>query len=217
VHEDVGVTARRPTLRLCLFATALTATVLAATGCSGDDDGDPNAVSRVTLPGELPVIPEERPFELAVPLCGDLPDPADSLDWTGAQFSDVAFPTRTRDALILALEFPYVADVWGATGIHEGWIVLGVTGGAMELQAIVDGSYPGARVLAMPLDWTVTELEVLAADVDLATDDLQLASPAVVSMSRGLVRVQLETITEERAATLDAFADQRVCIDGQFA
>jgi len=36
-------------------------------------------------------------------------------------------------------------------------------------------------------------------------------------MSRGLVRVQLGTITAERAATLAAFADRPVCIDGEFA
>jgi hypothetical protein len=42
-------------------------------------------------------------------------------------------------------------------------------------------------------------------------------SAAIVSMSRGLVRVQLGTITAERAATLDGFADRPVCIDGQFA
>lgn len=211
MHEDVWVI-RRSTLLLCLAVTAL-----AATACSGGDDDSPSGATRVTLPGELPVVPDTRASELAVPLCDDLPDPADSLDWSGAQFSDVAFPTRTRDALILALEFPYVADVWGGTGIREGWIVVGVTGGAVELQALLDGSYPGARVLAMPLDWTVTELEVLAGEVDLATDDLQLASPAIVSMSRGLVRVQLGTITAERAELLDAFADRRVCIDGEFA
>lgn len=211
MHED-GWVIRRSTLLLCLAVTAL-----AATACSGGDDDSPSGATRVTLPGELPVVPDTRASELAVPLCDDLPDPADSLDWSGAQFSDVAFPTRTRDALILALEFPYVADVWGGTGIREGWIVVGVTGGAVELQTLLDGSYPGARVLAMPLDWTVTELEVLAGEVDLATDDLQLASPAIVSMSRGLVRVQLGTITAERAATLDAFAGRRVCIDGEFA
>ena len=176
MHEDVGVIARRPSVLVCLAAA-----VLGVAACSGDDGEDARddaaTGSAVTLPGELPVVPEARPFELAVPLCDDLPDPADSLDWSGAQFSEVAFPTRTRDALILALEFPYVADVWGGTGIREGWIVIGVTGGAVELQAMLDGSYPGARVLAMPLDWTVTELEVLAAEVDLATDDLQLAVP----------------------------------------
>jgi hypothetical protein len=217
MHEDVRVNARRPLVLACLVAA-----VLGVASCSGDDDGDGGASgdastdAAVTLPGESPV-PDARPFELAVPLCDDLPDPADSLDWTGAQASEVAFPTRTRDALILALDFPYVADVWGGTGIREGWIVIGVTGGAVELQSLLDGSYPGARVLAMPLDWTVTELDVLAEEVDVATDDLQLASPAIVSMSIGQVRVQLGTVTEERAATLDAFAERRVCIDGQFA
>jgi len=41
--------------------------------------------------------------------------------------------------------------------------------------------------------------------------------PAIVSISRGQVRVQLGTITPERAATLDAFTGRRVCIDGDFA
>jgi hypothetical protein len=216
MHEDVRVIARRPSVLVCLAVAVLgvAASALAPSPSSSPEHAATGAA--VTLPAELPVVPEARPFELAVPLCDDLPDPADSLDWSGAQFSALAFPTRTRDALILALDFPYVADVWGGTGSREGWIVIGVTGGAVELQTLLDGSYPGARVLAMPLDWTVTELEVLAADVDLATDDLQLASPAVVSTSRGQVRVQLGTITDDRAATLDAFADQRVCIDGEF-
>lgn len=217
MHDDVRVTPR-PAALVCLVILAW-----GATACSGDDDEQTptsdNAATGVaiTLPGELPVVPQERPFEMAVPLCADLPDPADSLDWSGIQFSDIALPTRTRDALIVALEFPYVVDVWGGTGIREGWIVIGVSGGAVELQAMIDAAHPGSRVLAMPLDWTPTELQVLAGAVDVATDDLQLAVPSIVSISRGQVRVQLGTITEERAATLDAFAGRRVCIDGEFA
>ena len=217
MDEDVRVMIHRPAALVCLVVLAW-----GATACSGDDDAQTptsdNAATgvAVTLPGEMPVASREHPFELAVPLCADLPDPADSLDWSGIQFSDVALHTRTRDALILALEFPYVVDVWGGTGIREGWIVIGVSGGAVELQAMIDAAYPGSRVLAMPLDWTPAELQVLAGEVDVATDDLQLAVPAIASVSRGQVRVQLGTITEARAAAVGPFAGRRVCIDGEF-
>ena len=195
---------------------ALLVTAIALAGCSGgDDDTSAPATSAAELAsGEAAAL---RPFETAVPLCDDVPDPADSLDWSGVQRADVPFPARTGEALVLALGFPYVVDYWGGTGDREGWIVIGVSGGAVELQAMLDQNYPGARVLAMPLDWTPTELLVLADEVDRATSELLLTSPAVVSISRGVVRVQLGEITEDRAAGLDRFAGQRVCIDGAFA
>ena len=68
----------------------------------------------------------------------------------------------------------------------------------------------------MPLDWTPGELEALADEVDAATAELGL-EPAIVSISRGVVRVQLGSITEERAAVLDGFAERRVCLDGELA
>lgn len=186
-------------------------------GCSGSDtdegaDDDTVATVIVATTGATPA----RAFEPAVPFCDELPDPADSLDWSGIQRTDAPLPAQTRDALILALDFPYVVDYWGGTGDREGWIVIGVSGGAVELQQLIDLYHPGARVLAMPLDWTAAELHALADEVDTATASLGL-DPAVVSISRGVVRVQLDTVTEERAALLDGFAERRVCLDGEFA
>lgn len=183
-------------------------------GCSGGDDEAAPSTAPSTTAETVGAAPA-RTFEPAVPLCDELPDPADSLDWSGVQRTDAPLPVQTRDALLLALDFPYVVDYWGGTGDREGWIVIGVSGGAVELQAMID-LYPGARVLAMPLDWSPGELYSLAAEVDAATAELGV-DPAVVSISRGVVRVQLGTVTEERAAVLDGFADRRVCLDGEFA
>jgi hypothetical protein len=185
---------------------------IVASGCSGDDDT--TATTAVTLPEELPVTAAVRPADLAVPLCVDLPDPADSLDWSGPQRSEVPDPLRTGAAVAAALQFPYAVDVWGGTGDHEGWIVVGVSGGAVELQQLLDLQFPGARVLAMPLDWTYVELTGLAALVDDATASLSPPADRRVSMSQGLVRVDLGAVTEERADVLREFADDRVCIDG---
>jgi hypothetical protein len=139
-------------------------TVVAVSGCSGgDDDADaPTVTTAVTLPESLPVTAPARPEGLVIPLCADLPDPADSLDWSGAQQSMFPDPLRTGQALQLALTFPYVVDIWGGTGSREGWIVVAVSGGAVELQEMLDMQIPSARVLAMPIDWTFTELSGLA-------------------------------------------------------
>ena len=183
--------------------------------CSGGDDETAPSTAPSTTAETVTAV-TVRAFEPAVPLCDDLPDPADSLDWSGIQRTDAPLPAQTRDALILALDFPYVVDYWGGTGDREGWIVIGVSGGAVELQQLIDLYHPGARVLAMPLDWTPGELEALADEVDAATAELGL-EPAIVSISRGVVRVQLGSITEERAAVLDGFAERRVCLDGELA
>lgn len=201
---------RRPLL------SSLAALVL-VTGCSGDDDAAPSRISDATSDTTAPVTAAPRPFEMAVPLCADLPDPSDSLDWSGIQWAAAPDPLRARDALIASLNFPYVVEYWGATGVHEGWLVIGVSGGALELQELLDAKYPGARVLAMPLDWTFAELTDLANRVTDATIELALTKPVRVSMSIGQVRVDLDRITEERVRALDQFAGQRVCVDGTFA
>lgn len=197
-------------------AVLLVPVLLAIGGCSGDDE-PATRVTDPTLTPTVPVTAPARPVDLALPLCAELPDPADSLDWTGVQWSDFPDPAVTRGALALALEFPYVVAWWGGTDQREGWIVIGVDGGAVELQTMLDTDFPGARVLAMPLDWTLIELRDLAARVDDATLELALPAPATVSMSRGLVRVDLGQITDEGASALESFAGERVCIDGEFA
>ena len=197
--------------------TALASAGLLLGACSGDDAAPAGSSTPPTGGADGDVVEAAaRPFEPVVPLCDELADPADSLDWSGLQRSDVPLPAQTRGALTTALDFPYVVDWWGGTGAREGWIVVGVSGGAVELQYVLDLYNPGARVLVMPLDWTPGELLALAAEVDAATSGLDLAEPAIASVSRGVVRVQLGTITEERVAPLAPFADRRVCIDGEF-
>lgn len=202
-------------MRSALSLPVTFAAMVMTFGCSGGDDETAPSTAPSTTAETVAAVPA-RAFETAVPRCDELPDPADSLDWSGIQRTDAPLPAQTRDALILALDFPYVVDYWGGTGDREGWIVIGVSGGAVELQQLIDLYHPGARVLAMPLDWTAAELHALADEVDTATASLGL-DPAVVSISRGVVRVQLEAVTEERAALLDGFAERRVCLDGEFA
>lgn len=190
----------------------LALSVVAVSGCSGGGDDGAAVTTAVTLPAELPVTAPERPEGLAIPFCSELPDPADSLDWVGFQQSPFPDPLRTGQALQLALSFPFVVDIWGGTGDREGWIVVGVSGGAVELQTMLDMQFPAARVLAMPIDWTFTELSGLAAQVIDATADPSPSATTAVSMSRGLVRVDVGDITEERVASLAAFADDPVCL-----
>lgn len=190
--------------------TTLVVAALVVAGCSGDDDTA--TTTAVTLPS-LPVTVAARPAGLTVPFCNDLPDPADSLDWTGVQRAAFPDPLRTRDALVVALEFPHIVDLWGGTGTREGWIVIGVTGGAVELQTVLDMQFPAARVLVMPIDWTYAELSAVAAAVADATAGLSPPAPPLVSMSRGLVRVQLGELTDDRVAALTDFGDDPVCID----
>lgn len=185
--------------------------VAAVSGCSQGDDESASSTA-VTLPAEMPVTAPERPEGLAIPFCSELPDPADSLDWSGIQQSLFPDPLRTGQALQLALSFPFVVDIWGGTGAREGWIVVAVSGGAVELQTMLDMQFPAARVLAMPIDWTFTELSGLAAQIVDATADLSPPATAAVSMSRGVVRIELGDLTDERMAALAAFADDPVCI-----
>lgn len=195
-----------------LLLPLLALSVVAVSGCSGGDDDETATTTAVTLPAELPVTAPARPEGLAIPYCSDLPDPADSLDWVGVQQSPFPDPLRTGQALQLALSFPFVVDIWGGTRDREGWIVVAVSGGAVELQTMLDVQFPAARVLAMPIDWTFTELSGLAAQVVDATAELSPPATAAVSMSRGLVRVDVGDASDERVAPLAAFADDPVCL-----
>ncbi len=197
--------------RLAVLASIVPLTLAA---CSGGDDDAPSArITDPSLPASLPVTAAARPEGLAVPLCDDLPDPADSLDWTGAQYAEFPDPVLTAQAITLALGFPYVVEWWGGTDQREGWIVVGVSGGAVELQMMLDSQFPAARVLAMPLDWTRIELRDLATRLDEATLELALPAPSRVSMSRGVVEVDIDQITDDAVSILERFEGERVCVD----
>jgi hypothetical protein len=200
--------------RLAVLASIVPLTLAA---CSGDDDAPSARVTDPTLPADPPVTAAARPAGLAVPLCDDLPDPADSLDWTGAQYADFPDPVLTAQAITLALGFPFVVEWWGGTDQREGWIVVGVSGGAVELQMMLDSQFPGARVLAMPIAWTQIELRDLATRLDEATLELALPAPSRVSMSRGVVQIDIDEITDDAVSILERFEGEPVCVDGDFA
>lgn len=187
---------------------------LALGACTGDDDDDAGATGDTTA---VPAAPVEAAFTMPVMRCEELADPSDSLDWSGIQATEVALFNQSELALQHAWQWPYYLATWGATG-REGWFVVGVSGGAVELQAELDQLYPGARVLAMQIPATEGELSDLAAVVGtaLAEADVDLEAPIHWSVSRGLVMVPLGRITEQRVSALQPFAgDTGVCVEGE--
>lgn len=199
-------------LLACLLAGLL--------GCtSGPPDAAGPAASTestvTTVPA--PEAPVEPAFTMFVPRCLELADPSDSLDWTGAQRSDAPDPFLTEQALSFAWQFPHYVATWGPPQ-REGWFVVGVSGGAVELQADLDARYPAARVMAMPIDWNETELSGLASLVEATVAAAGVEAAVTWSMSRGLVLVDLGEINEATIAPLEPFTDDpRLCVTGELA
>jgi hypothetical protein len=181
---------------------------LAISACSpGSDvkrgDSDNTLAPRVTLPADV---------DLPVPLCSEVPDPADSLDFVNtAQFSASANGLLTGSALATALAWPYYVGAWPRD--RQGtWIIVGVTGGMVELQTELDRQFPGARVLAMNVQWTEPQLTSIASELEQALADIDGASLVTWSVQTGMVDVRLASITDQHLALLEGFVEKPVCV-----
>ncbi len=192
--------------------------LLTATGCSGSAD-EPDTTSSVAVTEAANAAPPTVPVATdaaaapeavgAVPSCADVPDNTDSLDFSGAQYSE--FPDRAQTAA--AIDFAITRGQYLATWTrdrHETWTIVGVTSEMAELQAELDAAYPRARVLFMNIEWTPETLSTLADDVARTLGiDRSLVS---WSIATGRVAVDADAVDDAGVELLQSYASLPVCV-----
>jgi hypothetical protein len=197
--------------------TALAFVVLLLAGCSGDQaDTAPSPTTVADVATGAPATEQPAATVAAaattpqglglLPNCWEIPDNTDSLDFSGAQYSEFPSSVATAWALNYMMTRGQYITAW-TRDVGETWTIVGVTSDMVELQAELDALYPRSRVLVVNLEWTPERLAGLAEQVRAL-----VGSDGDVdwSIATGYVEVTLATGTDTTA--LEQFASQPVCL-----
>lgn len=187
------------------LVTGALALVLSACG------GAPNATSSAspnTSPGASPAI------AAGVPRCDALP----TITAPDEAYRDepiyVFNEMPVEDVMAWAQAKPGFETLWVDRDRH-GWITLAFSEGAAARQAELATEFPGVGVVAVPVEWTLAELEALQTRV--VTDLLgpSEASSSGISVTQGVVSIDYPVLTAEHLAEVEArFGGERVCVAG---
>jgi hypothetical protein len=181
-------------------AAVLTGVLLLA-GC-GDDDpttatGDPTTEPSGALPFGL------------VRCDPDAPRPAADEGLYRDEPVYVGNEQPTDEVGAWAREQPGFVELW-IDRERLGWITLAFSEGADERQAELAERFPDVGVVAVGVDWSVAELEELAAEV-LAVDGVEGAN---ADTTHGVVQAFVPVLDEESLRPLADLAGPRLCVDG---
>jgi hypothetical protein len=97
---------------------------------------------------------------------------------------------------------------------HNGWVTLAFSQDADLRQAELGEEFPGLGLVAVAVDWTDAELELLSDQALAAMRTAGLDAGGGHSVSEGLVSVFAGVLDEEHLAPLAPFADERLCVEG---
>lgn len=188
-----------------LFVVLVLASLVAA-ACSGDpktqastngggsaDDGD--------LPFGLTRCPAEPIYAVA-----DASHYRDEPVYVGNEMP-------TEDVRTWAASHPGFEEIW-IDRDHNGWISVGFSEATDDRQVELDEEFPGVGVVAVRLDWTTDELEMLRSEAFSAMEDAGFASGGGLSVPAGLVEVWAGELDEEHLAPLADLASPRLCVEG---
>jgi hypothetical protein len=97
---------------------------------------------------------------------------------------------------------------------HNGWITLAFSQDADLRQTELEEEFPGLGLVAVAVDWTDSELELLREQALGAMRSAGLDAGGGHSVSEGLVSVFVGVLDEAHLAPLASFADERLCVEG---
>ena len=112
-----------------------------------------------------------------------------------------------------AMSQPGFEDIW-IDRDHNGWISVGFSDRAEDRQTELEQEFPGVGVVAVPLDWTASELEALRAEAFGAMEAAGFPVGGSHSVPAGLVQVWAGELDEEHLAPLADLAGPRLCVEG---
>jgi len=112
-----------------------------------------------------------------------------------------------------AMSQPGFEDIW-IDRDHNGWISVGFSEGAEDRQGELEQEFPGVGVVAVPLDWTASELEALRAEAFSAMEEAGFPVGGGHSVPAGLVQMSVGELDEEHLTPLADLAGPRLCVEG---
>jgi hypothetical protein len=97
---------------------------------------------------------------------------------------------------------------------HGGWVTLAFSVDAAARQLELEQEFPDVGVVAVQVDWTLDELQALQRRV--ASELMpELTTSTGIPSNKGVVTIGIGVMTPERlAAVEEAFAGERVCLEG---
>jgi len=148
-----------------------------------------------------------------IPRCEDVPElsaPAEAYRDTPIYVGNEMPVEAVRD---WAIRQPGYEEIW-IDREHNGWVAIAFSQDAAARQQDLEREFPGVGAVAIPVDWTMAELEALQRRVhEVLPPDVASASGTLVM--QGVVMIGTGVLTPERVARIEAeFSGERVCLEG---
>lgn len=181
--------------------TPVIALVLVVTACGAAETGRSGAAS------------VEPVVEGVVARCDEVPTIHAPDEWYRDEPVYVGNEMPVAEVQAWAAGQPGFEEVW-IDRDRRGWIAVAFSQDAQARQADLQAAFPGVGVVAVPVDWTKAEL---VAVQDRVLEELRGSGDlgSGISVTQGVVAIGFGVLTEERlAAVEDAFAGERVCVEG---
>lgn len=152
--------------------------------------------------------------EVDYPVCdSDAPLPSASDDWYRDRPVYVANEAPYEEVRQFASALPGFVEVWFDRD-RFGWLSVGFVGVDIEeMQTLLQAEFPDVGVVAVELEYTLSDLRALATDVGGRLPDGM--DTENIDRLRGLVHVWVGLLTPENIEMgIGAAADSPFCIDG---
>lgn len=178
--------------------TVLVAVILALAGCRA-------------MPGSSSAS-EAGAVSSSIPRCDQVEPVSAPAAWYRDEPIYVANEQPVEEVHRWAQGQPGFEEIW-IDRDHLGWLALAFSRDAEARQADLEELFPDVGVVAVPVDWTLTELEALQGRIGEALGSMEVGS--YISVQQGVVAIGIGVLTPERLATVEElFGDEPICIEG---
>ncbi len=200
-------------MRRAAWMLALILTLVACTG----EGSDPEPLGTMPPP-ETSVSPGQTGSSDAtstLPACADVPAIAATADAYADTPIYVANEMPVEEVQEWASRRPGFEAIW-VDRDHNGWITVAFSRAASERQAELTRAFPGVGVVAVPVEWRMSDLEALQSRVTTELAEVLDSFSVGVSVTRGVVDINVGVLDERVRTEIESrFGDQPVCVSGQ--
>jgi hypothetical protein len=153
----------------------------------------------------------------SIPLCDDVPYLYASDDFYRRDRSVSADASEQMVATVRdwARQKPGFEDLWIDRSEHNGWLTLAFSRDAAERQVELESRFPDFAVVAVGVDWTLTDLQEVQNRVIDAFRGSATNFGSGIFVNKGVVSIELGIRRPELVAHAEQmFAGEAVCLSG---
>lgn len=209
------------TRRVFIPFTVAAAMLVAACGAGPDVTGSPSTVPMsggasqvIPTPGDARQASGEGSWEF--PACDDVPSVTAPVEAYGVEPIYVANEMPVEAVRSWAVQQPGYQGIWIDRG-HNGWITVAFSQEAEQRTADIEREFPGVGVVAVGVDYDVSDLEALRSRIHSElTTTLGDSFASWVSEGKGVVGLGVGVLTAEIRTELTArYSGLPLCVDGR--